>query len=57
MEQLKDISEIAHPDFRSTAWVKLDRKQGTSERITLDDYYFVVEYAQLHDGVPEDGEQ
>lgn len=54
MENLKSLTEIVQPDCRSTSWVKLNRRQGTSESIMLRDYYVIVEYAQLHDGVPQD---
>ncbi len=55
MEQLKKPAEVTEADFRSTAFVKLDRVRGVAERVTIEDNYRVlVEYVQLHDGVPEE---
>ena len=54
MEELQEREEIMEADFRSTAWVKLDRTRGVAERVTLGDSYELIEYIQLHGGVPED---
>ncbi len=46
---------MTEADFRSTAFVKLDRVRGVAERVTIEDTYRLLEeYVQLHDGVPEE---
>ncbi len=54
MEKLKKLEEMLEPDERQKHFAVINREDGESRPLALDDIYHSAASIKLHDGVPEE---